>query len=256
MTKKISNKNKKNKQIQQIFGLHSVTAALENPKRKHLELLILKKYKFFLQKYKKKVSKIRILNKREMINLFGNESVNQGIVLKSLVLNQINFNDFFNLEKKQDKSIIIALDQVTDPQNIGAIIRSCAVFNCRAIIVSKDNSPEITSAVIKSASGAAEIINYISVVNLKRALSNMKRDGYWVYGFDNSTQNKLEENKISKKSVFVFGSEGKGMRDLIKKECDQIVSIHQKQNIKYGIDSLNVSNATSIALYEYFKKFN
>ena len=130
-------------------------------------------------------------------------------------------------------------------------MRSCALFDCAGIIVGKDNSPELTSSLYKSASGAAEIVNYIRVTNIRRAISFLKKNNYWIYGFDSSKNNNSNLN-FSKKSALVFGSEGKGIRELVKKECDEIIQIKMKNNLKFEIDSLNVSNATSIALYQFY----
>ena len=140
---------------------------------------------------------------------------------------------------------------MTDPQNIGSIMRSCALFDCAGIIVGKNNSPELTSSLYKSASGAAEIVNYIRVTNIRRAISFLKKNNYWIYGFD-SSKNKNSKLNFSQKSVLVFGSEGKGIRELVKKECDEIIQINMKKNLKVEIDSLNVANATSIALYQFY----
>ena len=109
----------------------------------------------------------------------------------------------------------------------------------------------MTSSLYKSASGAAEIVNYIRVTNIRRAISFLKKNNYWVYGFD-SSKNKNSKLNFSQKSVLVFGSEGKGIRELVKKECDEIIQINMKNNLKFEIDSLNVSNATSIALYQFY----
>ena len=109
----------------------------------------------------------------------------------------------------------------------------------------------MTSSLYKSASGAAEIVNYIRVTNIRRAISFLKKNNYWIYGFD-SSKNKNSKLNFSQKSVLVFGSEGKGIRELVKKECDEIMQINMKNNLKFEIDSLNVSNATSIALYQFY----
>ena len=109
----------------------------------------------------------------------------------------------------------------------------------------------MTSSLYKSASGAAEIVNYIKVTNIRRAISFLKKNNYWIYGFD-SSKNKNSKLNFSQKSVLVFGSEGKGIRELVKKECDEIIQINMKNNLKFEIDSLNVSNATSIALYQFY----
>ena len=148
---------------------------------------------------------------------------------------------------------MLALDQVTDPQNIGSIMRSCALFNCKGILVAKDNSPDLTPSLYKAASGATEVVNYFRVTNLKRSISELKKYGYWVYGFDSSVNQKSSNLKYTKKSILVFGSEGKGIRKLVKKECDEIIKLNIQPNPYYEIDSLNVSNAASIALYEFFK---
>ena len=96
-------------------------------------------------------------------------------------------------------------------------------------------------------------MNYFRVTNLKRSISELKKYGYWAYGFDSSNSSNSVNINFAKKSILVFGSEGKGMRDLVKKECDEIIKLKIQQNSHYQIDSLNVSNAASIALYEFFR---
>ncbi len=221
MSKFRNNKSNKNQGIHTIFGQHSVKAALQNDKRENIELIISKNQTNFAKKYESNIQKITILPQNEFTRRFGNENTTQGV------------------------------DQVTDPQNIGSIMRSCALFDCAGIIVGKDNSPELTSSLYKSASGAAEIVNYIRVTNIRRAISFLKKNNYWIYGFDSSKINNSKLN-FSQKSVLVFGSEGKGIRELVKKECDEIIQIKMKNNLKFEIDSLNVSNATSIALYQFY----
>ena len=200
---------------------------------------------------KTKIQKITILPQNEFTRRFGNENTTQGVVLKTKDFARPGLEEFVKLESKKAKSVILILDQVTDPQNIGSIMRSCALFDCAGIIVGKDNSPELTSSLYKSASGAAEIVNYIRVTNIRRAISFLKKNNYWIYGFD-SSKNKNSKLNFSQKSVLVFGSEGKGIRELVKKECDEIMQIKMKNNLKFEIDSLNVSNATSIALYQFY----
>ena len=154
-------------------------------------------------------------------------------------------------ENKKTKSIILVLDQITDPQNIGSIMRSCALFNCMGMVVSRDNSPELTPSLLKAASGAAELVNYFKVTNIRRSLLDFKKNGYWIYGFDSSSNYKSDLN-FEKKSVLVFGSESRGIRDLIKKECDIFIKLKMEDISDFQIDSLNVANATSIALHEFY----
>ena len=149
-------------------------------------------------------------------------------VLKTKDFARPGLEEFVKVESKKAKSIILILDQVTDPQNIGSIMRSCALFDCAGIIVGKDNSPELTSSIYKSASGAAEIVNYIRVTNIRRAISFLKKNNYWIYGFD-SSKNKNSKLNFSQKSVLVFGSEGKGIRELVKIR----LILKRNMNLKY-----------------------
>ena len=251
MSKFKNKETNKNQGIHTIFGQHSVKAAIQNEKREQIELIISKNHFNLVKKYESKVKKITILSQNEFIKRFGNENTTQGIVLKTKDYSKPNLEEFVKIESKKSKSVILILDQVTDPQNIGSIMRSCALFDCAGIIIGKDNSPELTSSLYKSASGAAEIVNYIRVTNIRRSISFLKKNNYWIYGFD-SSKNANSKLNFSEKSVLVFGSEGKGIRELVKKECDEIVQINIKNNLKFDIDSLNVSNATSIALYQFY----
>ena len=252
MSKKFSKKQDKTPKNQVIFGIHSVKAALLNEKRVHSELILQENISFPLDKFKSKVKKIKFLDQKIFKKLYGNQQSTQGIVLKTQDFLRPSFEEFLENENKKSKSIILVLDQITDPQNIGSIMRSCALFNCSGIVVSKDNSPELTPSLLKAASGAIELVNYFKVINLRRRLIELKKNGYWIYGFDSSNNNNFNLN-FEKKSVLVFGSEGKGIRDLVKKECDLLVKLKMKQISNFEIDSLNVSNATSIALHEFFK---
>ena len=170
MTKFRNNKPNKNQGIHTIFGQHSVRSALQNDKREHIELIISKYQMNFAKKYESKIQKITILTQKEFTRRFGNENTTQGVVLKTKDLTWPGLEEFVKVESKKSKSVILILDQVTDPQNIGSIMRSCALFDCAGIIVGKDNSPELTSSLYKSASGAAEIVNYIRVTNIRLSL--------------------------------------------------------------------------------------
>ena len=251
-------KRSNNKSFAEIFGSHAVRAALKNPYRIHQKLFVSQNQRENLNNgIRKLVPEINELHNKEMFKMFGGDSTHQGIVLRTSKLIQPSIEEIL-LESKDLKSdIIIMLDQVTDPNNIGSIMRSCALFNCGSIIVSNDNAPDITANMAKVASGALEKVNYISVVNLSRAIIQFKKNNYWIYGLDSNKKLKDENNlDLPSKCLLVFGSEGKGLRNLTKKECDELISIPIKKNEKYNIDSLNVANACSIALYEHFKNFN
>ena len=201
-----------------IYGLHAVIAALSNDKRTHQELHITENNNKIAENYKSKIKKIIVLDPKEFKNLFGGDKSTQGIVLKTNDFERPSLQEFLKNEKTHDKSVLIALDQITDPQNIGSIMRSCALFNCKGIIVAKDNAPDLTPSLYKAASGAAEIVNYFRVTNLKRSIYELKKNGYWAYGFDSSPDRESSNMNFAKKSILVFGSESKGMRDLVKKE--------------------------------------
>ena len=248
-------KRSKIKGFAEIFGTHAVYAALNNPSRRHEKLFVSQNQKENISKeLGKLVPNINELHNKEMFKMFGNEANHQGIVLRTSKLEQPSLENVINDSKEKKTDVVIILDQVTDPNNIGSIMRSCALFNCNSIIVSNDNAPDITANMAKTASGALEIVNYISVVNLSRTIIEFKKNNYWVYGFDsNDNKNKNKNLDLPKKCVFVFGSEGKGLRHLTKKECDTLVTIPMKPNKEYNVESLNVSNACSIALYEHYK---
>ena len=254
---KFLNKKKlENKGNIEIYGLHAVRAALNNKKRKHQKLVISQSHKGFITKnIRQDVKEIVILANNEMYKLYGDENVHQGIVLTTSNLFQPNLENILHDSKNNKIEIIIILDQVTDPYNIGSIMRSSALFNCKSIIVSKNNSPDITPSMAKAASGALEVINYIKVTNLSRTISKFKKNNFWVYGLDSNKKNVNMSFEIPKKCLLVLGAEGKGLRELTKKKCDGIISIPINFNTIFKIDSLNVANACTIVLYEHYTKY-
>ena len=154
-----------------IYGIHAVRAALLNNKRIHQELYITENNNEIAKNYRSIIKKITVLDQKEFKKIHGGEKSSQGIVLKTKDFDRPSLQEFLKNEHKNDKSVLLALDQITDPQNIGSIMRSCALFNCKGIIVAKDNAPDLTPSLYKAASGAAEIVNYFRVTNLKRSMS-------------------------------------------------------------------------------------
>jgi 23S rRNA (guanosine2251-2'-O)-methyltransferase len=136
------------------------------------------------------------------------------------------------------------LDDITDQRNIGSIIRSCSAFDIDAIILLEKNYNPKSKMMYKSASGAMELVNIIPVSNITNALEVLKKNNYWVYGLDGHAKENIEGQKWSKQNAFVFGSEGEGLRRLVKENCDHIIKI----DINKEIESLNVSNAVSVTL--------
>ena len=160
------------------------------------------------------------------------------------------------LEKLIEQSLkrnklIVVLDEVTDPHNLGAVMRAAETSGADGIIVTTDRSVKLTSAAVRASAGACEFIPMVSVGNLQRALKELKKSGYWVVGLDGGpgTQD-LYKTKIPSPLVVVLGSEGKGIRVLTAKECDLLVAIPMEG----FIESLNVSQAASVFLYEIMRR--
>jgi 23S rRNA (guanosine2251-2'-O)-methyltransferase len=256
MNKKFKN-IKKSKDFVEIYGLHAVKAALNNKQRKHHELIIsLNNKPFFSKNIEQFVDKTTFLTNRDFIKIYGKATNHQGVMLKTTNLKQPDLKEVINKSSKKNKDVVIMLDQITDANNIGSILRSCALFNCHSLIVSKYNAPDITSSITKVATGSVEVVNYIRVTNLSQTIDKFKSNNFWVIGFDSTFNNKKNKFELPKKCLLIFGSEGKGLRRLTKKKCDQILKIPMNSTNKFGIDSLNVANACTIALYEHFKTEN
>lgn len=247
----------KNSSLLNIYGYHSVKAALKNDKRRKKRLILNPtSAENYYDEFKGKIEEIIIIPQKEFKNKYSKDENTQGIVLQAFDLKELTLKEILKNSSKNKESILLLLDQVNDPHNIGAIMRSAALFNCLSIIISENNSPEMNSTIIKSASGAAEIVSLIKVPNISRCINELKKNDYWIIGLDSEADKTLDKFDIPKKSVFVLGSEHSGLRELTKKNCDYKISIKNKQYKYFEIDSLNVSNAASIALYEYNKKYN
>ncbi|MBL42037.1 MAG: 23S rRNA (guanosine(2251)-2'-O)-methyltransferase RlmB [Rhodospirillaceae bacterium] len=236
-----------------IYGLNPVFAALKNKSRSCHKLLctndVLTKYSTFFEKLTKdKGITPQEVTKKYIKSLLETNSRHQGIIAKVKNLPDKKIEN--SLKSFSKNSILLALDQISDPQNVGAIIRSSVIFGCEGIIITKNNSPQESGLLAKSAAGALEIANIFRIPNLARTLTELKKNNFWVIGLDSDTKKNLNTINTSGPIVIVIGSEGKGLRSLTKKVCDSSFTIEMtKQAIENGIDSLNVSNATSIALY-------
>ncbi|MFT6332473.1 MAG: 23S rRNA (guanosine2251-2'-O)-methyltransferase [Lentimonas sp.] len=242
-----------------IYGKHSVFAALLNKSRKIHQLLITKNNKIELEKFfnKHKVKLqpdlIQIIDGSHLSNifpenLFPSRPAHQGVILKTSPTPITSHNDFFN--KNHDTPNLLILDNLTDPQNIGAIIRSAAAFGFNKICVSERNFPAHSPVIAKAASGMLEIVELISFQNLNNFLKDLKKIGYWSAGLAGEATATLEKARDFKPLALVIGSEGDGIRKLVKENCDLLVKIPMHE----GVESLNVSNASAIAMYELNRK--
>lgn len=227
-----------------IYGRHPLEAALQNPKRRFHELLLTREAQEQLKGKippKVKVSVISNAEFSKVADLKG--AVHQGYAARVDYLENDDLSDITFANPSE--LTLVALDQVTDPHNVGAIIRSAAAFGVAGVIMQKANSPEESGVLAKAAAGLLEQVPLYYVGNLSQALKDLKKEGFWVFGMDGSADDTISKMKDFPKRVIVMGSEGDGMRRLIKESCDVLVKIPMHK----GVESLNVSNAAAIAFY-------
>ncbi len=161
-------------------------------------------------------------------------------------LREVSILDFCKGLKDDQSALVLALDEITDPHNLGAILRSADQFSASLIVVPERRSASANETVIRISSGAAQYVTMSTVTNLARELDVLKDHGFWVYGADMNGENSYNM-KFPKRTVIVMGSEGSGMRSLVRTKCDHMLSIPMSGHI----DSLNVSVAAGILMYEY-----
>ena len=231
-----------------IFGLHSSLSAITNKNRSIKKIILTEEVLGKNKKIFESITNIekKILNRKQIDSLTG-VKIHQGIVVYADSLPVKVISDIRN-----EEDLVIILDSLNDPQNVGSIIRTAYAFGVTTIIYSKHNSFEITPFLIKSASGAFENVKLIEVTNLNKTIDFLKKNNFWIVGLD--SKSKIEVSSVPKdlKKAVVFGSENKGIKKLILDNCDFRVKINIKKDKL--IDSLNVSNAAAITLFEFRKK--
>tara|TARA_B100000700_G_C14769059_1_gene725846 strand:- start:77 stop:829 length:753 start_codon:yes stop_codon:yes gene_type:complete len=234
-----------------IIGKHAVVEALKNPARKVLRV-------FLTEDSKKKINrennhlnllkniKIFYKTRKELDKYCSNENMtHQGFVAEIEHLETLNIKDYLNENSHKNNINLVALDEVTDPRNIGSIIRSAASFNIDGIIVKERSFPKDSKLLYKSASGCVELIKIFEVSNLSTVLKYLKSKNFWVSGFDNQAKKNFTEHNWSGKNVLLFGSEGSGLRHQTRKNSDFMFRI----NISKKVESLNISNSASIIFH-------
>ena len=155
-----------------------------------------------------------------------------------------------DLNQLADARVVLALDQISDPQNLGTILRSAAFFGVDAVLILKNRSAELTPLVARVAVGGAEFVKVFRATNLARSLEILKEHGFWIYGLDERGEKSLAETDFDEKTVLVVGAEGEGLRHRTKQICDVLVSI---RGGRPGLESLNAGVATAVALGEVFR---
>ena len=229
-----------------LFGVHAVRAAWDNPKR-HVHALYITEgaLKDFDLGSPAKRPQPTIISKEDLDRALPPGSVHQGIALSCQDLAESDVHDLINRAVDQPKSLLVMLDQVTDPHNVGAIIRSACAFGAGGIIMQSKNAPEAIGVLAKTACGAVEHVPMAYETNLSRALETLKDAGYFVIGLDERGEQEIGELPTYEKCVLVLGAEGPGLRRLVKENCDLLARLPM-----HGpMPSINVSNAAAVALY-------
>lgn len=222
-----------------LYGIHSVREALANPKRRHRRLLATENAALRLGEDLALPITPEIVKPEAINALLAADAVHQGAYLEAERL------PLLRLEKMPQDKIIVALDQVTDPHNVGAILRTAAAFDVGALLTTFRHSPEISGVLAKAASGALEHVPLVGVTNLGRALTELKDQGYLVIGLDSEAPEAMSGLAPRLPLVLVLGAEGKGLRQSTRALCDHLARLE----LPGAIRSLNVSNAAAISLY-------
>ena len=236
-----------------IVGKHAVLEALKNPSRKIERIFLTEDAQKKLNKENQnldlfKRTQIFYKSRKELDNLCGrDETAHQGLVAEVEQLEEINLKEFIIENTKQNLNFI-ALEEVTDPRNIGSIIRSAVAFDIDGIIVKERSFPSKSKLLYKSASGGTEHIKIFKVSNINTALKFLKTKGFWVSAFDISASKDFTKNNWGGKNVLLFGSEGFGIKTKTLENSD----FSFKVNMNNNIESLNISNTVSVVCHHIF----
>ena len=231
-----------------IVGKHSVFEALKNTKRKVLRVFLTEESKKSIhrdspKKNLLKDTKVYFKTKKELDKYCKNEGIlHQGYVAEIEHLEKIQLKEFI---KEQNNLTFVCLDEVTDPRNIGSIIRSAASFNIDGLIVKERHFPNESKLMYKSASGCLEYLNIFEVSNINTTLKYLRDKKFWVYGFDANSEKDFTEINWEGNNILLFGSEGFGM----KKHTAKYTDFNVKININKDIESLNISNSAAIVFH-------
>jgi 23S rRNA (guanosine2251-2'-O)-methyltransferase len=223
------------------WGKHAVAAALDNPQRKIVRAWATREAAASLP-FPKELA-VTLADVADLGRLVPHDAPHQGVVIETEPLEEIWLEDI--LHQAPERAVLLVLDQVTDPHNVGAILRSAAAFGAIGIVTQDRHSPAEGGVVAKAASGALERVPWARVVNLARALEEIGEAGFWRIGLAGDAETDLKDGLGPQRVALVLGAEGPGLRHNTREHCDALARLP----IGEGVESLNVSNAAAIALY-------
>jgi 23S rRNA (guanosine2251-2'-O)-methyltransferase len=226
-----------------VWGRHACAAALDNPDRRIRRILVTRDLAAQLAPGTGRPA-AEILEPARIAAALEPGAIHQGIALEVFPLEPLSLEDVLPARRP-----LVVLDQVTDPHNVGAILRSAAAFDAAAVILPRDHAAPQGGVMARAAAGALDLVPLVYVTNLARALEDMKQAGYWVAGLDGAASTALADAKLNALTALVLGAEGAGMRRLTKESCDLLVRLPMHPQM----ESLNVSNAAALALYEIYR---
>jgi 23S rRNA (guanosine2251-2'-O)-methyltransferase len=224
-----------------LWGRHAVAAALDNPARKVLRAWATREAAAFM-KFPKEVA-LTLAEAPDLARLVPADAPHQGVVVEVEPLDDVWLDGL--LHDAPERGLLLVLDQVTDPHNVGAILRSAAAFGAIGIVTQDRHSPPESGALAKAASGALERVPWARVVNLARALEEIGEAGFWRIGLTGDAETQLKDALGSPRVALVLGAEGPGLRPNTREHCDALARLP----ISDAVESLNVSNAAAVALY-------
>lgn len=234
-----------------IAGKHAVAEALKNPNRRVLRLFLNEESKKTLNRENPNLNLVKNIklffkSKKELDRLCSKEQIShQGLIAEIEHLHQEDLKDFVRTNKEKENITVVALEDVTDPRNIGSIIRSAVAFKIDALIVKERIFPAESKLLYKSASGAMEHIKIFEVSNINTSLKFLKEKNFWVCGFDKNGKKNFNSHDWKGKNILLFGSEGYGLKHQTIKNSDFLLKI----NISNKIESLNISNSAAVVFH-------
>ena len=238
-----------------IYGRHAVAAALNNPERRWYRLAVLTGQEqqagtLIATAAAARLGNdepIRVLDRSDFAALLPEGAVHQGLALAVEPLAEPDLEDVLRRAAiLSGRSVVVVLDQVSDPRNVGAVLRSASAFGALAVVLPVHGSPPVSGALAKAASGALERVPLVRVVNLALALDRLKEAAFWICGLDETASQTLAALDLGGRVALVLGSEGRGMRRLVRERCDYLARLPTRTQQS----TINVSTAAAVALYE------